>query len=77
MNYNSPFGNLNWEEFLNGLIIAVYGGVLGFLYETLVSKSEITWDNVLYAALIAGLGYLSKKFTTTSDGRVMGLGRKK
>ena len=74
---NSNFGSINWNELLNGLIMAVYGGVLGFAYETLVAKGEITWENILYAALISGLGYLSKKFTTTSDGRVLGIGKKK
>lgn len=68
---NSKFLNINWNEFLNGLLMAVYGGVLGFLYETLISKGDITWENVAYAAIIAGVGYLSKKFTTNSVGGIL------
>lgn len=74
---NSKFGTINWNEFLNGLIMAVYGGVVGFAYETLIAKGDITWENVLYAALVAGVGYLSKKFTTTSDGKTLGIGKNK
>jgi hypothetical protein len=74
---NSTFGKINWRELLNGLIMSIYGGVLGFLYEALLNKGEITWNNVAYAAIIAGVGYLSKKITTTSDGRVLGLGKKR
>ena len=74
---NSNFLNINWQDLLNGLITAVYGGVVGFLYETLIAKGEITWENVAYAAIVAGVGYLSKKFTTTSDGRVLGIGKKR
>lgn len=82
---NSNFGSINWNEFLNGLIMAVYGGVIGFAYETLIAKGDITWENVLYAALVAGVGYLSKKFTTnsaggilkTESGKFLGIGKQK
>ena len=68
---NSKFLNINWNEFLNGFLMAIYGGVLGFLYETLISKGDITWENVAYAAIISGVGYLSKKFTTNSAGGIL------
>lgn len=68
---NSKFLSLNWQDFLKGFVTAIMAGVVGFLYETLLSKGDINWENIAYAAIVAGVGYLAKNFTTNSAGSVL------
>ena len=82
---NSKFLSINWQDFAKGLMTAVMAGVVGFVYETLLSKGDINWENIAYAAIVAGVGYLAKNFTTNSagsmlraeNGKVLGIFNKK
>lgn len=66
----SNFLNLNFKDFLKGLLTAVITAVSAYIYEVIQSAdlTAIDWKFVGTTALIASIGYLTKNLLTNSDG---------
>ena len=69
----SAFLSLNGNDFIKGLIVAVFGAVISLLYQLVNNGGDIftmlTLQNMGSVALTAALAYLLKQFTTNSDGQ--------
>ena len=63
----SAFARLNANDYVKGLIMAVIGAVLNFVYPLLVLHSLPTLASTAYIAAIAGVGYLIKNFFTPAQ----------
>lgn len=74
----SNFLNLNFNDFLKGLITATITAVLTYLYEVVQTGdfTAIDWKMVGSTALIAAVGYLTKNLVTNSDGEPLKVERK-
>lgn len=72
----SQLYRINWKDFLNGLIVAVGGAVLMFVLDLLKIPGfdyyKIPWDEIGRVALLALGSYLSRKFFSTTDGKLFG-----
>lgn len=68
---------LNIKDIINGLVVAILGAICAwFLQVASVPGFDfytLQWGEVLRMALIAGVGYLAKKFLSTSDGSFGGV----
>ena len=66
----SDFLNLNWKDFVKGLLVAVLTAVITYLYGVIGTGdfTAIDWKMVGSTALIAALAYLSKNLFTNSEG---------
>ena len=54
---------LNAQDFINGMIMAIIGGVLNILLVRVTSDNfQITWDVIWHGAIVSGITYLSYKF---------------
>lgn len=67
---------LNSNDFVRGLIVAVFGAVLGVLQQALtehgVDVTTYDWGGILNVALTAGIAYLAKNWMTDDTGKVFG-----
>ena len=71
----SNFLSLNTRDFINGLVIAVIGGVVETLHQMLQAGTalpDINWSALLGVALTVALAYLSKNLMTAKNGKVLG-----
>lgn len=63
---------LNWNDLLKGLIMAVLGAVIGLVSASVDAGSiDFNWSAIGKAALIAGIGYLCKNLLTNSNDQFM------
>ncbi|MDD5353541.1 MAG: hypothetical protein PHS93_10300 [Candidatus Omnitrophica bacterium] len=72
---NSNFLNLNWKDFLKGLLVAVIAAFLTGAYEALQAGTiEFTWafwQPIVIAAAGAGLAYIIKNLIQNSEGDIL------
>jgi hypothetical protein len=70
---NSTFLNLNTNDFLKGLIMAVLSTVITIVYQTVESGSLIfDWKSIGTMALTTALAYIMKNLFTNSAGKFFG-----
>ena len=66
--------SLNTQDFLKGLLVAVFSAVLGLAYQV-ISQSGFTgldYKQILQVAILAALSYLIKNYFTDSEGKFLG-----
>jgi hypothetical protein len=68
---NSTFLNLNSNDFLKGLIMAVLSTVITVVYQTVEAGSLIfDWKSIGTMALTTALAYIMKNLFTNSTGKL-------
>lgn len=74
---NSPLFKVNMRDVVNGFVVAVLSGVLDWLIQIIevpgFSIYHFDWKMLVNVAVIAGLGYIGKKFLSTPDGKFGGV----
>lgn len=72
----SDLFKLNISDVAKGIAVAVLTAVLQFLYQFVVSNglnfTKTDLSQLLGVAVLALLGYLSKNFLTSPDGKLLG-----
>ena len=67
---NSPFLNIDLNDFAKGLLLAILSSVLTIVYTTIQTGSLlIDWKLVGTTALTSAIGYLIKNLFTNSQGQ--------
>ena len=73
---NSPILKLNWKDWVNGLVMAVGGAILGVLEAAFSTGSfdvfTYDWTSIGKLALSAAVIYILKKVLTAENGKVLG-----
>ncbi len=73
----SKLFSLNISDFWKGLIVAVFGAILGIIYKTVDAGSlDFNWMFILKSGLLAGLAYLLKQLSTNSAGQLFSADKK-
>lgn len=68
----SPFLNLNSQDFIKGLVVAVLSSVIAILYSTVQAGSlAFDWKTIGTVALTSALGYIMKNLFTNSNDELM------
>ena len=62
---------LGLNDAIKGLVMAVLGGVIVFVYGSL-DGGAIDWKQVIQVAISSGLGYLIKNYFTDDSGKLLG-----
>lgn len=58
---HSTFFNLNWQDLLKGLVVAVLGAVVAIIAPSIQDGSLIfDWTVIWHTGVAAGVAYLSK-----------------
>jgi len=78
---NSSLYSLNKSDFINGIITSIFSAVVTALYELVsvggFSVFTANWGAIamicINVAGITAVGYIARKFTTDSNGKLMGL----
>lgn len=61
----SSFFNLNLQDFLKGLVVAVGGAVMAVILPSLQAGNlTFDWTTIWHTAVASGLAYLSKNLLT-------------
>lgn len=69
---NSTFLNLNVNDLIKGLAVAVITSVLTIVYNTLQTGSlAFDWQAIATAALTSAIAYLMKNLLTNSEGKML------
>lgn len=69
---NSTFLNLNVNDLIKGLAVAVITSVLTIIYGTLQTGSlAFDWSAIATAALTSAIAYLMKNLLTNSEGKML------
>ena len=72
----SGFLKINFKDLANGVTIVVLGVIFGSLQQALETKGlnvmEYDWAGIITLSVEAAMLYLSKKFLTTEDGKLLG-----
>ena len=69
---NSTFLNLNVNDFIKGLAVAVLTSVLTIVYNTLQTGSlAFDWTAIATTALTAAIAYLMKNLLTNTEGKML------
>ena len=69
---NSTFLNLNVNDLIKGLAVAVLTSVLTIVYNTLQTGSlSFDWSAIATAALTSAIAYLMKNLLTNSEGKML------
>jgi len=68
---NSTMFDLNWNDAVKGLVMAMLAGVVSFLYGA-IQTGVIDWNQVLQVAIASGLGYILKNYFTDEQGKLLG-----
>ncbi len=72
----SKMFTLNSADVAKGIALAVITVVLGALQQALTAHgfdfASYDWGAILQLAVTAGIGYLTKNFLSTSDGKLFG-----
>jgi hypothetical protein len=70
---NSTFLNLNTNDFIKGLIMAVLSSVITVVYQTVEAGSLVfDWKAIGTMALTSALAYIMKNLFTNSTGKLFG-----
>jgi len=70
---NSTLFNLNSNDFLKGLIMAVLTSVITVVYQTVEAGSLVfDWKAIGTMALTSALAYIMKNLFTNSTGKLFG-----
>jgi hypothetical protein len=76
MNIYSEFLSWSKNDFVKGLLMAVIGAVISFLYQLVSQGGNIfnftTLQQMGSASLLAALAYLSKNLLSDEDGKFLG-----
>jgi len=68
---NSTFLNLNTNDFIKGLIMAVLSSVITVVYQTVETGSlTFDWKAIGTIALTSALAYIMKNLFTNSTGKL-------
>jgi hypothetical protein len=70
----SKFLRLNWRDFLNGIIVAIFCSFITGLYQIIANGGIVNWITlkpVVIAAIGAGVSYLTKNLLTNSKGKFL------
>lgn len=74
---DSNLFRVNIKDVLNSLVVAVLSAVCDWLIQIMqvpgFSFHSFDWRALVNIAVIAGLGYLAKKFLSTPDGKFGGV----
>lgn len=78
---DSGIFKLNIKDLVNGIVVAIVSAVFISVYGLITSAGfdiftadwAIIGSTALNAAIVGFVGYIGKKFFTTSDGKVLGL----
>lgn len=74
---NSLLFKVNVKDVINGIVVAVMSGVLDWLVQIIqvpgFSIYQFDWRMLVNVAVVAGLGYIGKKFLSTPDGKFGGV----
>lgn len=63
----SEIFSLDWRDAIKGLLVSVITSVFTIIENTIQAGSlTFNWKNIGFAALAAGMAYLSKNFLTPS-----------
>ena len=73
----SPLFRLGSRDFLNGLVVAIFAGIVTYLYP-LVSAEDFAFTQIDVNILVkvvfgAVVGYLGKNFLTAENGKIGGV----
>lgn len=68
----SQLWNLQTQDFVKGLVVAVLVAVLTLIMQFLTNNATIVWSQVGSAALVAGCSYLLKNLATDQNGKLLG-----
>ena len=68
----SKLFNLNWQDIVKGVIMAVGSAVLTTIYQALTAGGAVNWHDVATVAASALVAYLLKNIFTTEDGKFLG-----
>lgn len=69
---NSTFLNLNAQDLIKGLIMAVLGTVLTMVYDVVQTGSlTFDWGHIATAAITTAIAYLLKNFISNSSGEFL------
>ena len=71
-NNMSKFGNLNWQDLIRGLIVAVLSAVLTYLLQVF-QGGEFSFTALWVIAGIAFCSYMLKNLGTTQEGKFLGI----
>lgn len=63
--------SLGWNDAVKGLVMAVLGAVISYVYNSL-GTGPVDWNQVLQVAIASGLGYIIKNYFTDSEGKLLG-----
>lgn len=64
---------LNYRDFVKGLLVAVLSSVLTLVYTTIQSGSlAFDYKQILLVAVSSGLGYVLKNLFSDNQGRFLG-----
>ena len=68
---NSTFLNLNTNDFIKGLVMAVLSTVITIVYQTVEAGSLVfDWKSIGTMALTTALAYIMKNLFTNSTGKL-------
>lgn len=72
----SPIFKISGRDLVKGLVVAILAGILSAVQQVVqangLSFDKLSLMNVLGAAVISGIAYLSKQLITDEDGRIGG-----
>lgn len=72
----SPLWKLGKNDYIRGLIVTVVAAALGVVIQALKANGlhfyPGAWEQIITAALVAGLSYLLKNLSTDDFGRLGG-----
>ena len=62
---HSSFFNLNWQDFLKGLVVAVLGAMVAIIAPSIQDGSlTFDWTTIWHTGVAAGVAYIGKNFLT-------------
>jgi hypothetical protein len=73
-NFFSALWKIKMSDWQRGLVIAIISAPLTIIYESLTATPialTFSWQDILKAAMTAGLAYIMKNFFTGSGGRLL------
>ena len=68
----SKLFTLDFNDFINGFLVAILSSVVGVVLESLNMGSFVfNWQTIFGAALIGGLGYIKKNLLSNDNGQFL------
>ena len=69
----SKLFNLNIQDWIKGLAVAILASILTFILNLLQNDADIDWKKVGTVALISGISYLLKNVLSDGNGKIVGI----